>query len=151
MSYKQLRDVIQRIEQVHGEAAKQCLRAESGEFHERLRWIADRFKQWEQMLHDGLQALEQDQQQQALNTWVQFDASDEIDATTDELRKISHDNAGEAIQLCMRLQNQIVTFLRNLAGGLNAPRVSELLLDVATAEEGVARQLGFSEVTKRDA
>jgi hypothetical protein len=145
----QLHDVFDEIKQIHHQAAACCTEgAHSSD--PRLNLLADFFRQWEQRLESYV-GLVEGEQKGILGTWVQFAPTKGIDDALASLRGTECHELGVFVKQCFELQDEIVTVLRELANNLDAPKVRELLLDVAEFEQQAARKLGAAELTEYDA
>ena len=150
MASTKLHDAFDEIKQIHHQAAACCAEGTHSS-DERLNLLADFFRQWEERLESYVDSLERGEQKAILGTWVQFAPTEGIDNALSSLRRTKCHETGVFVDRCFELQNEIVTLLEELANSLEAPKVRELLLDLAKFEQHAARNLGLAEVMGRDA
>lgn len=150
MTHTQLREVLDRVQRVHCEAAEWCADAAEAP-DERQSLLAEFFRQREEMLGRRLKSLETNELRPILETWVQVAPTQGVDGALAALRAARDEGSSTILKKCLELQNEIVGLFRQLAENLDAPTVREVLQDLAASEESAAKQLAVAEVTQRDA
>jgi hypothetical protein len=157
-TFMQVRDVLEHIKHVQFQAAECCTQMHRSD-DDRVGLLIDYFRQWEVRIARCLEATEtgaiDNQRQRALlDTWVQVAGTDNVDRALEEVRRIQvddPDDPDELISKSLALQEEILTFLEQLAGSLPARDVRGPLLSLAAFERKAAQELSTAVLTQRDA
>jgi hypothetical protein len=150
MTFTQLKDILRRIKQIHYEVSHIC---ETGERDRdrRTSLLVDFFGQWEDRLGWCLDALESEERQAFLNTWVQFSGMEELEKALDAIREVSANDPEKLVEKALVLQEEIIRLLEYLAGHLPSRDVQDRLGSLIALERKAARDLGSAIVMERDA
>jgi len=149
MTYKQLREILDYVRHVHRQAAVYCGdSANAGD--ERRRLLADFYEQREQALAGWLASLRNDEQTAVLDAWVQYVPNEGVDEALTALRRAQDQGSLATSKGCLRLQEEIIRLVRQLADTLNMPPVHDILLALAAGEEHALKQLALADATQGD-
>jgi len=150
MVFEQVRDILDQIKLIHRQAASHCFESEHSS-DERVNLLMEYFRQWEEALRSWVESVESSERSTVLDTWVQFGTTREIDEALTSLRGAQREGPDALVSRSLELQQEIVEFLRQLAGSLDTPDAHNLVLDLAEFEEGANRRLGMAVLTSHDA
>lgn len=149
MTFTRLHDILDHVKQTHYQAAEYF--AQMGDLaDERLRLFMDLFRQREDHLGHWLDALEREQGEVYLDTWIQFAPTEAMDDALATLLRAQHDPPDVLVYKSFCLQEEILKLLEHLADSLDAPDVRHRLLDLAALERKAARDLGVADIMQRD-
>lgn len=149
MSYQRIRDILSDLRRVHEEAAA-CCGAEDGVSDERLRLLAEFFRDGEARLAARLKKAEEGARAEVLDTWVQFVPTGGVDKALQELRAATEDGPDPTLASCLTLHGQIAEMLRHLAEMVPAEEAREMLQHLADMEEQAIRELSLANTMRED-
>ena len=131
MTYQQVKDVLQRI--------SRCQRRLRLGLAPPSRWICDErteliYRTLEKEEHDlesAVTRFQAEDQGGVLNVWIQFAGDEELESTLDSIAFQPGMSADEVVALKHEFDEALTSFLKQLAGAANTPRVEELFLRLA--------------------
>lgn len=149
MTHQRLRETLNYIARVHFQAAECCGDSASA-LDERRRLLADFFRQREERLGQCLRSLQSGGQTAVLETCVQYVPTEDVDKALGALRAAGDQGASTTLKKCLRLQEEVIRLVRQLADNLNMPPVREVLHELAASEEEATKELALADVTQQD-
>lgn len=149
MSYQRIRDILSDLRRVHEEAAA-CCGAADGASDERLRLLAEFFRNGEARLVAHLKKAEEGARAEVLDTWVQFVPIGGVDKALQELRAATEEGPDPTFASCLTLHEQTVGALRHLSEMVPTEEAREMLQHLANMEEQALRELGLADSMRQD-
>ena len=149
-TFTQLKDVLQRIKQIHDEASDLCTHALDVE-DERSDLLVDFFGQWERRLSHCFESLPPQREKTILDTWVQYAGTEEVEAALVDVRRAQHQDPDELVAKLLELQEQILQLLSQLAETQPTPDARQILSALVEFEQKATGDLSSAIVMRRDA
>jgi hypothetical protein len=149
MTFRELRDVIHYLIELHREVADQSeIAAEKGE--ERVSMLARSIAEKEKPTFGRLEALEKDERIGILENWVQFIPTDDVDRARSELRQAALEAQEKFPEKVLHLHQEIIIMLKSVADKINAPMASGLVEELGTFELQILQQLQITREMQYD-
>jgi len=152
LTYKQIREILAYIQQIHHEAAKCCMEMSSGA-DERPRLMADLFRRHEETLEQHLKSFGKEQYSSILDMWMQYVPVREIEKKLKAFRSENARSAHsiETLNRCIELQQEIVECFRQMAESKEAPRAEAFLGKIHDFEESILKEMSMASTMQQDA
>ncbi len=150
MANAQLREVFEKIQRVHREAAS-CYADMTALPDRRLAMLGEVFRRREQVFARRLMAFKANEHPSVLDTWVKYVPFDRVEEALAAIQAEREKDPEACLQQCLELQQRLARFLREMADKLSAPNVREFLEGLADCEEKAVRDFWFAMLTEHDA
>lgn len=155
-TYQQIREILNYMRGVHGEAATCCAAANdafaepNGASAERLQMLVGFFREGEVRVATHLNQGAEEAQAKVLDTWVQFVPTGDVDQALDDLRAATEEGLAPTFAGCLALHKQMVTALRHVAETVPGKEARDMLQQLADMEEQAMRELSMADRMGQD-
>jgi hypothetical protein len=146
MAYKQVHELLDRIKRFHRQLEDIYEELEDDNDDPRARLLLDYLRRHEKHFTKVLARYGRENDSGVLDTWIQYDPEEDLDRAMDEAELRPEMSLDELLEQAQRFNRAVMSYCRQLADQVNAPRVQELMASLLAMEEGKDSQYSRSAV-----
>ena len=135
MAYHQIKDILEAIRKFHRKIRRELEQAYPDTDDPRSRYLLRSFRRSEQEMDLALGQYEKDGTPPVLETWIQYDNSDDIDEVLRSGKLPPHSSPEEVLDWKQKFDASLAEHYRHLAREVSAARAQELFESLATMIE----------------
>ena len=135
MAYHQIKDILEAIRKFHRKIRREAEEAYPDTEDPRSRFLLRSFRRSEQEMDVALGQYEKDGAAPVLETWIQYDSSEDIDHVLRSGKLPPHSSPEDVLDWKLKFDASLAEHYRHLAREVNAPRAQELFESLATMTE----------------
>lgn len=150
MRYMQIRDMLDRVRDFHGQLGDYYHQLSETADRERIKLLLDHMSNQKKQLRDGLAAFEQEVSKQVLDTWVDSEFCDQALSTCEQTFAPRDTSVEGVIKAAMDMDNCLIGFYREVVEHVESEHVREVFQNLIAMEAGDLRNLALGALQLRD-
>lgn len=144
MRYTQVRDMLDRVREFHGQLAAYFHQLSESSDRQRVKLLLDHMSNHEEQLQASLGAYEDDASEQVMNTWVDCKYCNEVLATCEQMPIAPETSVDNVVKATLDIDSCLIRFYREVADKVESGKVRDVFRNLVEMEEGELRKLALS-------
>jgi len=144
MRYAQVRDMLDRVSDFHGQLAEYYHQLSESTDRQRVKLLLDHMSGHEKQLQESLHDYEEDASKQVMNTWVDCKYCNEVLATCEQIPIAPETSVDSVVQATLDIDRCLVRFYREVATKVESEKVRDVFQNLVEMEENELRKLALS-------